>query len=159
MDISLIQISLQGIKAASDIIKNISEINNTAEMNAKVIELQNILLSLQRQIILSEEQRSDLLKLARLHEEERMKVKKFASEKKRYALTGVMNGLCLVYALKESMKRTDPPHWICTRCYENGKRSILNQKRDSGDRISLQCTECFSDIHSDSSEFELPKYV
>ena len=28
----------------------------------------------------------------------------------------------VAYALKESMKESEPPHLICTKCYEDGRR-------------------------------------
>jgi hypothetical protein len=57
-------------------------------------------------------------------EKEIIEMKTWETEKQRYELKVVARG-ATTYALKESAEETEPPHWICTACYQNGKKSIL----------------------------------
>jgi len=68
-------------------------------------------------------------------------LKQWGSEKKRYQLTDVGGG-AFAYALKAAMSNGEPPHYICTNCYEQSKKSILNHI-DTGDGLHvLSCPRC-----------------
>jgi hypothetical protein len=58
--------------------------------------------------------------------EELTRVKAWETQKKRYKLVTPWKPGSVAYALKESMKESEPPHLICTKCYEDGRKSILN---------------------------------
>lgn len=67
---------------------------------------------------------------------------KWETEKTRYTLKNV--GLAaFVYALKESEAGNDPPHWLCSKCYNDRTKSIL--QLECGDRptgFRHQCPVC-----------------
>lgn len=73
------------------------------------------------------------------------------TERDRYELKDVGNADIgcgvFVYALKESAQRAEPAHWLCTNCYTQGRKSIL-QLRDltmNASRIH-NCPLCKNEI-------------
>ena len=74
--------------------------------------------------------------------EEISNIKAWEKEKQRYKLISPWEGTIL-YALKESYSTSEPPHWICTKCYEDRRRSILNpHKKPNGRAYFLVCPSC-----------------
>lgn len=55
------------------------------------------------------------------------------NQKSRYKLYSPWSS-AVVYAITESNSNGEPPHWLCTKCFEEHKRSFLNPRRnkDSG---------------------------
>ena len=87
-------------------------------------------------------------------------IKAWETQKQRYKLTSIWEGGNLVYALKESMSDSEPPHWICTKCYEDGRKSILNQKQRTDKRFwMLVCPICNSQIHSPYTNADQAEYA
>jgi len=91
--------------------------------------------------------------IQRVHdlEEEIARVRAWEEQKKRYKLVNPWEGaISVVYALKESCKGTEPPHWICTKCYDDGRRTILQLRKDQKQYVLLVCPTCKSEIHTES---------
>jgi Zn finger protein HypA/HybF involved in hydrogenase expression len=88
---------------------------------------------------------SSLIDKIRDLENEIADVKAWGVEKIRYKLITPWQG-SLTYALKESTSNAEPPHYICTSCYQNGRKSILNQKTDAGRWTLYACPVCKSQI-------------
>ena len=65
-----------------------------------------------------------LLERNRELEQQIVNFKNWEAESKRYRLVDP-GARGVVYALKESMKNGDPPHYLCTTCYHAGKKSLL----------------------------------
>ena len=61
MDLSLIKGTITGLKSASDIAKGFLELKSIADVQAKVIELQSVILSAQALLRLPDEQREVVL--------------------------------------------------------------------------------------------------
>jgi regulator of replication initiation timing len=49
------------------------------------------------------------------------------TQKNRYKLYSPWDS-AVVYAITEAASNGEPPHWICTQCYENHKRSFLHPR-------------------------------
>lgn len=68
------------------------------------------------------------------------------TEKDRYELKKVATG-AFAYVLKESMANGQPPHWICTQCYQNRKKSFLQIATTAPERkVFYKCSVCSSTI-------------
>jgi hypothetical protein len=70
--------------------------------------------------------------------EEITHIKAWEREKERYALTAPWDGT-VTYSLKKSMSNAEPPHWICTNCYEKGRKSILTQQQKGNSIVEFFC--------------------
>lgn len=156
---TFIQSTISGIKTATDIAKSIMDIKNDAEINKKISEVNETLLAAQESAISTYNEYSSALQRRDEAEKEIMRIKNFEHEKERYALTPIIDGLAVVYALKESVNEGDPPHWICTNCYEDSKRSILQHRKSREGFVLIVCPRCLSEIHSSYRNIEAPKYA
>lgn len=128
MDITLIQGAVTSLKTAFDIAKGISELKTMTEVQGKVIELQQAILAAQASAMTANaEQYAAAEELRKLHEE-LDRAKGWQLEKQRYRLyQGDGLGGSVVYALRENKKlEGEPPHYLCANCYEQGRKSILN---------------------------------
>jgi hypothetical protein len=70
-------------------------------------------------------------------EQEIARIKAWEAEKQRYQLIAPWPG-CFVYALKETSKGTEPPHWICEHCYQDGRKSILQNSEKHNRRFFIR---------------------
>jgi len=145
MDMTLIQGTISGLKLAGDIAKGILELKSLTDVQGKVIELQSAILSAQSSALSANADQAAMVEDIRALKKEIADVKAWESQKHRYKLISPATG-SLVYALKESMKGTEPPHWICTKCYEDGRKSILNPHQDAKFFCQYVCPVCKSQI-------------
>lgn len=74
-------------------------------------------------------------------------MKDWEGEKNRYALVTIWEG-AVAYALKESMSMGEPPHWLCTNCYQDGKKAILNESVNAKNFHGVTCPVCKSTIQT-----------
>jgi len=146
MVISLIQNTISGLNLAGDIIKNILELKASADIKAKVSELQGAVLSAQSNALAANAHQSAMIEEIRNLKEQIAHMKAWEEEKQRYKLITPWAGTVL-YALKEACSDSEPAHWICTKCYEDGRKSILNTQRKSG-WYGLVCPRCKSEFIS-----------
>lgn len=151
MDIGMIQGAIVSLKAASDIAIAFGNLKTMADVQGKAIELQQIILAAQSSALAAQSQHFSLLDQIRELEKEIAKVKAWDEQKQRYALVAPWQG-AVVYALKKESANSEPAHWICTRCYEDGRRSILSdilKVPTTGPRhVGLDCPVCKSHVPS-----------
>ena len=147
MDMSLIQGTITGLKTASDIAKGFLELKSITDVQGKVIELQSAILSAQSSALAANSDQAAMVEQIRTLKEEIASVKAWETQKQRYKLTPPWDG-SVVYALKESVANGEPAHWICTSCYENGRKSILNQIQGKDYDFMVVCPVCKSQIQS-----------
>jgi hypothetical protein len=68
-------------------------------------------------------------------------VKARNTEKYRYELQSVGPG-ANAYVLKESMRGSEPIHWICANCFQSGKRRFLSENHSDLHYVYHKCQEC-----------------
>ncbi len=141
MDMTLIMGTISGLKTAGDIVKSLLEIKKISDISGKVAELQAVILAAQSSAIEANSAQFAMIEEIRALKEEMARIKAWDTEKQRYKLTNPWIGT-VVYSLKESMSNGEPPHWICTNCYEDGRKSILTQQQDGNSRVSYLCPKC-----------------
>src|ERR1700682_283801 len=115
------------LKTAADIAVGLGKLHTMAEVNAKAIELQTAILGLQSDAFTAQAQQSAMVQQIRDLEEKLARVEAWEETKKRYQMVTPWPG-ATVYALKRESAGTDPPHLICTTCYEDRRKSILNAR-------------------------------
>lgn len=108
---------LSAFKTMFDMAKSLKDINDTAIRNGAVIELQS-------QILSAQEAQTALVTRVRELEEKVAGFEKWNTEKERYELQDIGNGI-LAYTVKPSMDTSGPSHSICPDCYEHRIKSIL----------------------------------
>lgn len=158
MDMALIQGTITGLKTAADIAKGLMELKSLAEVQAKVIDLQSAILSAQSSALAANADQSAMVEEIRALKEEIARVKAWDTQKQRYKLVQPWSA-GVAYALKESMSNTEPPHLICTNCYESGRKSILNPVADSHGWIFYACPVCKSQVPTGYRGGVIPQYA
>ena len=145
MDITLIQGAVTGLKTAYDIVVGMNKLNTLEQVQTKSIELGQIIIAAQTSVFNAYAAQSAMVEEIRTLKEEIVRVKAWESQKQRYKLTNPWSEYTagsIAYALKESMKESDPPHLICTKCYEDGRKSILNPLTHTGNFVVYTCPVC-----------------
>ena len=158
MDMTLIQGTVSGLKLASDIAKSFLELKSLTDVQGKVIELQSAILSAQSSALAANSDQAAMVEQIRTLKEEIASVKAWETQKQRYKLANPWSG-AVVYSLKESMANGEPAHWICTSCYENGRKSILNPIKSKDGDFLLVCPVCKSQIQSPWRNAAHPEYA
>lgn len=158
MDMTLIQGTISGLKTAADIAKSLMELKSISDVQAKVIELQSAILSAQSNALSANADQSSMVEDIRTLKEEIDRVKAWDTQKQRYKLVKPWSA-GVAYALKESLSDSEPPHLICTSCYEGGRKSILNPIADSHAFIAYVCPVCKSQIPTGYRGSPTPEYA
>jgi Zn finger protein HypA/HybF involved in hydrogenase expression len=128
---------LSALKVAFDMAKALKDINDATIRNGAIIDLQE-------NIISAQQAQAALIKRVDELEKEVAGFEAWETEKQRYELNDVGLG-SLAYSVKEGMRGTEPPHQICTACYQHRRKSILQPKSESLDKL-LICPECKTKI-------------
>jgi hypothetical protein len=145
-DMALIQSAITSLNTAANIAKGFLQLRTIAEMQGKVIELQSAILAAQSSALAAQSEQATLIQRISELEKEIARVKAWEGQKQRYKLHSPWEG-ATVYALKRSMCEGEPAHWICTHCYEDGRRSILQfgYKKEAGN--AYRCPSCDAVVH------------
>jgi hypothetical protein len=145
-DMALFQGAITGLNAAAQMVKGLIGLKISAEVNSKIIELGGEIVSAQANASAAYAEYLSMLQKVRELEEELARVKAWETEKQRYRLIEINYG-AFAFALKEDSKGTEPPHWICAKCYQDGKKSILQHNGVAFVRESkVRCSTCKAEI-------------
>ena len=135
------------------------ELKSMADVQGKVIELQSAILSAQSSALSANADQAAMIDTIRELKEEIARVKAWEAQKQRYQLQPIWDNTALVYALKEPMSGGEAPHWICTKCYEDGTRMILQPRRSKDNFGVLACPTCKAELHSRYRDSGSPAYA
>jgi Zn finger protein HypA/HybF involved in hydrogenase expression len=158
MDMTLIQGTVSGLKLASDIAKGFLEAKSLADVQGKVIELQSAILAAQSTALAANAEQAAMANEIAALKEEIARVQAWEKEKVRYKLIAPWAGTA-VYGLKKSMRESEPPHIICTTCYENRRKSILNPMVAIGGWVSFVCPTCKAQVPTGYRGGVQPEYA
>jgi spore cortex formation protein SpoVR/YcgB (stage V sporulation) len=131
-------------KALYDSAKALKDINDAAIRNAAVIELQE-------KILIAREAQTSLTERISELEKQVADFETWERDKQEYTITSLPSGT-IVYQFVSDTPTSKPPHYICAKCYEKRKRSILQPVRKSAASFALQipdqlrCPECKTDF-------------
>ena len=111
------------------------------KMDEQVVQLRGHVLNVQTMALNLQQENAELrAKLAKMED--------WNAEKERYEMKAV-GQTARVFALKPGFENSEPPHWICPRCYDDNQRSILNfemQDIMGGHNDVWICSRCESRI-------------
>jgi hypothetical protein len=141
MDMGSISAALGGLKTAGEIAKALFELKSDAERQAKIIELQSVILAAQSSAIAAKSEQYSMLEEVRAAKEELAKAKSWDTEKLRYQLVSPNAG-SMVYAVKRSMANGEPPHYLCANCFKQGKTSPVNDTVPPGSKDRWHAWYC-----------------
>lgn len=149
MDLGTIQATVTSLKAAFDVAKGISDLKTDAEVQAKVIELQQIILSAQESALRANTDQFELMNELKVLREQLESVNKWMDERNRYVLhkSNATSGGVVYALLKSEAKVGEPAHFLCPECYELGRKSILmNSGNERAGFTKWVCNKCKLEI-------------
>src|SRR5690606_36009610 len=121
-----------------------------AELVARTRDLNERLGDALEQLIAAQTEHLALLAEKAELEAQVLKLQDWAHEKQRYQRHQMPAG-SFVYRLKPGMEAGEPTHDICTECYQQGIKSIL-QAAEDGWFEALKCHRCNSVIRTQKTE-------
>jgi hypothetical protein len=130
---------LGAIKTAFDMAKALENIHEAVARDRAVIDLQKEILNAQQAQFVLVERVQDLEKQVAAFE-------RWDAEKQRYKMTDFGGGT-IAYALKQGMENGEPPHNLCSACYQHRKKGILQPTGiNSYHQQMMKCAECDKDF-------------
>lgn len=161
MDIGSITSTITGLKTVGDLINGILNAKTSDAVNAAVREINTHLFSVQQEMLTAQSEQFAMVEEIRNLKEKIANLEAWDTEKKRYQLEDLWGIGVVAYALKESMSNGEPPHYLCTNCYNDGVKSILNPQKGKNNRLVLVCptTGCGAEFHSMFHGNLPPKYA
>jgi hypothetical protein len=136
-----IQTLISSLKTASEVTKTIFDMKVSSEVQGKIAEIQGALLTAQNSALAATSAQFELQARVRELETQIKAIEDWGIQQKRYALVSPWGGPAQVYALKETTAEGEKPHFLCTNCFHNSKRVILNPTKKDG-WIILACPTC-----------------
>jgi hypothetical protein len=148
-DLSAISAAITSFNTLKDIAQTMIGLHDAKALTAKIVEFNNAIIDTQAKVFLVSEERAALEKRVRELEKELAYIKAWNPEKYELKVT---HGGGVVWSLKVEAGSSETPHQICTKCYEDGKRSILQPEGRSGpaahmgNPAKLYCPICSSKV-------------
>ncbi len=146
MDMGLITGTITSLRFAGDIAKSFLSLQSMTEVQGKVIELQSAILSAQGSAMEANSQQMTMVEEIRTLQSQIESMKGWREETKRYKLVEPWGNGSLVYALRDAAKASDPAHYICTKCFEDGRKSLLNPQENAKGWCVFRCPHCKSEV-------------
>jgi len=150
--------ALGSLKAAADIAKAVMGAKVDFAVKEQVMSIQQSLLEAQQAMLAMQEAMADANKRARQAEDALVAANDWAKEKERYKLFSPYAG-AVVYAMKESEAHGEVPHYICTNCYEQRRKSILSYGKLADGFFALRCSVCKREAPSNFKNAGTAKYA
>lgn len=148
VDFTTIQGALGSIKAASDMVKSVMDTSKeiSAPLRSELLSIREALVDAKEQTLAVRTEHEALVEEARKLKTQISNLKEWDREKERYTLSKVGDGVA--FALKEDAASGTPPHYLCTKCYNEGRKSILNPQKNNLHRVVLICPTCSSKFNT-----------
>lgn len=135
-------------KSAVDLAKSVKEMTKSnaspdltkqsSDLLDATINLKKMVIDLQESMLVLQKENADL-------KEKIVKAEKLQHDLEKYRLKELAAGV-LVYGLYEPEANGDPVHYLCANCFTNGKKSILQLKREAVSGDIYRCHACDSEI-------------
>jgi hypothetical protein len=129
------------LRAAVEIVKALRDLSDPRLIQSKMSELTREIMTAQSRALATQSAQFDLLLNQRDLGEEMAKLKAWNTERYRYELQSVGPG-AVAYVVKESMRGSEPIHWLCANCFQSGKKRFLNESHSDLHHNYHKCQEC-----------------
>lgn len=133
--------AITSLRAAADIAKAMIGLRDAALIQSKVIELQGEILSAQSSAFAAQETQSALLERVRNLEKEVADLEAWETEREKYELKEIIAGV-FAFGLKENAGTSEPQHFLCSNCYQDRRKSILQAQKGRDLEPQLHCPKC-----------------
>lgn len=145
-EIQAIGTALASLKTAGEIVKAIYDAKLSDDTKSKVASLQQLIFDARQSAFDAQEELASVKSKAAELVSEMVKFETWDEESKRYKLFKSEALQSVVYALKEVNANAEPPHYLCTNCYQKRRKSILNLHKAVDGWMAFLCPECSSRV-------------
>ncbi len=141
-----IGVALGGLNAAKDLIQAFDGVKTAAATNDIKLTMQRHLLDAYAGMMTAQEQIATLMRAKADLEQRLVEFEDWEAEARKYELADTGNGT-LAYRRTELVPSAEPEHWLCPRCYQDRKKSILQPEILAAARVHLlRCYRCNAEI-------------
>lgn len=128
--------AVASMSAAKDISQSLVTLRDGEMIRSKVFELTNSLMELQQQMMNAQVEQMALVKKVADLESLLKSAEKENNLNERYELHCFEATGGYAYRLKPAHQGNEPNHFLCSRCFESGKRVTMNGQK------KLNCPDC-----------------
>ncbi len=143
MDGSSIVTAVSSLEATGRIFKALFDLNLNAKTIGQINQLQTAIFEAQRSALTAQADYVALVGRVADFEKEIVRLKDWSAERQNYQLADLGRG-STAYALKPAVKQDQEPHWLCTHCYNNHRKSLLQPQGNIDGETTWQCPSCKS---------------
>jgi hypothetical protein len=154
-DLIAIGQGLNAVKALTDIGKTLLGLRDSAKLLEAKVEFSQQLFTVQKALLDAQAEQATLVQTIRDLEKEIASFEAWDAEKNKYELKEVAPG-ALAYMLKPDARAGQPPHWLCTQCYQHRKASIMQILGGFDDYSVYKCPEFSNSFKNDGQS---PKWI
>jgi roadblock/LC7 domain-containing protein len=133
--------AFSSLKTVSDFATFVLNARVDAAVREKAIESQAAIVAAQSAMLNLQAQHQELLSQKDELKKQLMEMENWDAEATKYSLTDLGGGV-FVYALKSDQTATQPMHYICSVCYQERKKSILQQSGKTMGGVPYACFRC-----------------
>ena len=139
--IAEISAGLSSMKAAKDVLQAFNGVQTAIAVQEVKFTLQSLILDAQQGLFAAQEAQSAHVRRIADLEQEIMRLKDWSADKERYHLVDVWNG-SVAYTPKPGMEGGEPAHWLCSNCFNQGRKSYLAAQGQVGPNVVWKCNDC-----------------
>ncbi len=144
---------ISSIGALSNIAKGLQSIHDEKQIFEATSDLRERIFTIQSNALTLQEDHFSLLKQKDELEKKILSFERWDDTAALYSLKKLKLG-AYVYAPNESNKTAEPMHWICAKCYQDRKKSILQFYWDIGKGSYALCPECKNRFDTELAEMQ-----
>jgi len=137
----------QGLKAAFGIVEGINATAKEAAINEVKVNLTRHILDAQSTLLSANEAQLAVVQRIADLEQEIMRLKDWSAERESYQLVSIAR-IAFAYMPKSGMENGQPAHWLCTNCFDHGRKSFMQHKGSMTETLYC-CNAC-------KAEFRVP---
>lgn len=142
-DLSHITPLLDNIRGVSGLVRELVSVMGDRKGSAELRKINAMILDAQQFALSAQHEQFELRQKMLALQEEIKALREFGEEKKKYELRDIV-GEAFVYALVENSGL--PPHWLCSKCFEQGQKSIVQLCERYRHHNIWKCYCCSSEI-------------
>lgn len=137
------------LKAAKEIVQGLDATRQAIITGEIKVELLGKIIEAQQAMLAAQEQHSLMVREVDGLRAEVERLKDWSGKRADYELTSIRGG-GLAYMPKPAVRGAEPAHWLCTNCFENAKKSILQpQGEQRGPNVDWKCPACKGGLVTD----------
>lgn len=130
--------AMSSLAAASNITKAMLELRDFQQLNSKVIELQQVIISAQQQVLSGQGEQTTLAAKIQELENECVRLKDWSAERARYTRREIGEGV-FAYVANNSVCTLQSAHKLCCNCFDKAIPSTLQQSSEPQRMLGLTC--------------------